>query len=495
MRSTLAPWLLLFIAGCDNRYYPLGTVPDGGVNPAGGAGGAQAGGAGGSPAGGKLGGEGGSSMGGAGGSAIGGEGGSSMGGAGGSAIGGEGGPSMGGAGGSEIGGEGGPSMGAGGSAIGGEDGSSGGAPGSGNGGGGGASSGGVGGSVAACSMAPAPLPERGIKLSPKELAFRLASFVWGQSGDDALVNAVSSATTTTDVQRLARAMFADKRFYAGIQRLMRGWLGYQAAFDYPGANQVMMQASVPELRASMVAETDTFLQDLLFTGDGQLSTMLLSSYTFVNAQVAPLYGLSAPMLPGFQVTSLDKNQRSGILTQPSFLFVQDSIPKRGRWVRDRLLCNLVPPPPVQLPVPQPNPGETGRQALERNLEAAPVCRACHTLIDPIGFGFENYDAIGRWRDSDNGQPVDASGVLPALDGGKDQAFLGARQLGEQLVGSCEAIRCVASTFLAQGLARDLTMSDQTAVDELTAAFIRSGLNLRELFALTAATIPFLAPAP
>jgi hypothetical protein len=453
MRLSLTPCLFLLIAaGCDSRYYPLGSVPDGSAGSM-------------------------NQQGGAGGSAMGGKGSEATGGAGGSTVGAGGGPTM---------GEGGSYGGVGGPPIGGQGGY-------GMGGSAGPSVGGAGGSTAACGNLPSSIPIRGIKLTPKDLAFRLSTFIWGSQPDEILVSAVASATTTEDVQRLARAMFNDKRFYDGVQFVTRNWLGYQAAMNYAGAPEVMMPASVPGLRASMVTETDTFLQDLLVKGDGTLGTMLLASYSFIDAQMAGLYGVGTPMLPGFTRTSLDKTRRSGILTQPSFLFLNDDISKRGQWVRQRLLCSPLPPPPNFLPV-TPMPGATRRETFE-SLIKDPTCTACHSLIDPIGFAFENYDALGTWRDFDNGKPIDASGTLSLGAAGTNQYFVGARQLSEELMGSCELYRCVAATFLAQGVGRDLTMADQTSVDELTGAFIQSGLSLRELFALTASTLSFLAPAP
>jgi hypothetical protein len=243
------------------------------------------------------------------------------------------------------------------------------------------------------------------------------------------------------------------------------------------------------LRFSMVLETETFFKHL-FGGEGRLETLLLASYSFVDEPLAKLYGV-APTGP-FTRVNLIKEQRSGILTQASFLFLKPGPSARGTWLINKLLCTAVPEPPngAVNPVVDPFPGETTRQTLERSV-SGPSCAACHQLIDPPGFAFGHYDALGRWRDQEAGQPIDATGMFrqtrPA-----PLKFDGARQLGEQLLGSCEVRRCVAQMFLQRALGGPKPI-DEASVAEVAAAFEASDLNLRVLFEDVAASRPFLAP--
>jgi hypothetical protein len=443
---------LFLLAACDDRRYELGTLPDGGGGTSGAAGGAA--GASGGGAGGVGGGAGGAA------GAVGGEGGAAMGG---------------------VGGEG---------ASGGKGGASGGAGGEG-------ASGGSGGAVAPppvaiCPVPAGPIPTRPLAISSAHVAERLAKFIWNDRSDAGLLAKAEGVKTNVEVQALARAMFSDPRFANGVDALAREWLGLEAAGSYPGADAVSGMFD-PALRASMVTETNTFVRDLFVSGDGSLKTLLLASYTFVDDPLAKLYDLPANPRGGQFRVNLDPARRSGILTQASLLFSKPYASARGTWMMNKLLCQEIPAPPLNMVGAgfQQRFDETYRQTLDRYV-ASPACQPCHTITDPAGYALERYDQLGRWRDRDNGQPIDSTGLLvrptdPPLK------FDGVRQLGEQLVQSCEVQRCMAQVFLQRALGGPLRDSDQPAREEVARAFLASGLNLRELFALTAGSASFLAP--
>ena len=368
---------------------------------------------------------------------------------------------------------------------GGESGGKGGEPGDPAGGSGGAPG------PAACPGPGAPTPERPLAIPPELLARRLAAFIWGTTSAQDLVARAAGVKTNLEVKRLAQSMFADPRFVSGVTALGDSWLGLNAAADYPGVDDVQGQVD-NSLRKSMVWESTTFLRELFTTGDGSLSTLLLAPYGFVDQGLAKIYGVTPPG-PGFSRVELPKEQRAGILTQASFLFLKPRAAARGHWLVDKMLCSGVPThpnDPVPVPTIKPNPGETARQVEEREA-GSPVCAPCHQLIDPAGFAFEHYDGLGRWRELDAGKPVDASGFL-ADTHPAPLKFDGARQLGEQLLGTCEVQRCLARVFLEHALEGPAAF-DEATLDEVTAAFVASGLNLRELFAVVAASRPFLAP--
>ena len=185
----------------------------------------------------------------------------------------------------------------------------------------------------------------------------------------------------------------------------------------------------------MRQETQLFLSDLAITRDGDFRDMFVSTTTFVNAELAGLYGLPAPAGTGFAAATLpDSGLRAGYLGQGSFLALNahsstTSPTYRGKFIREMLMCESIPPPPMNVPpLPADMPGaapQTMRQKLAVHRAVEP-CKTCHTLMDPIGLAFENFDGIGSARTMDAGQVIDASGDLDGM------AFAGPRELEKLL---------------------------------------------------------------
>lgn len=176
----------------------------------------------------------------------------------------------------------------------------------------------------------------------------------------------------------------------------------------------------------MLQASTLFLDDLLFgMGDRRFESLLTSSRGFANAGLAKLYGVAPPAGAAPAPVTLPATERAGILTQLGFLVASGSTPlatpiKRGRFLYERLAtCNPVPPPEGQIPEPPPaRDGAPVREQLGQH-SANGVCRACHSLMDPIGFAFLGYDTLGRFRTKDErGNALDATGVLPGLGSGE-----------------------------------------------------------------------------
>ena len=162
----------------------------------------------------------------------------------------------------------------------------------------------------------------------------------------------------------------------------------------------------------------------------------------MNAELATFYGVTPPTGTGFQKVMLDPLQRAGIVTQPAILASnakpnQTSPVLRGKFVREQLLCQQLPSPPANLVimVPQVTPGSTTRQRFAMH-ESQSSCAACHKLMDGMGLGFEQYDPLGRWRTTDQGLPIDASGTIVATDD-IDGDFVGGVALAQKLASSSE----------------------------------------------------------
>jgi hypothetical protein len=187
----------------------------------------------------------------------------------------------------------------------------------------------------------------------------------------------------------------------------------------------------------------------------------------------------------FEPVALDPARRAGFLTHASVLSVlakpdQSSPVHRGKFIRERLLCQTLPPPPndVEIKPPAVRPGIPTRRRFEQH-SADPSCSGCHLLMDPIGFGFEHYDGVGLFRERDQGAPVDASGEILG-SGDADGPFDGAVELAHRLAESEEVRSCVVMQWFRFGYGRAEQADDQCSMAELERAFAESGHNIKAL---------------
>jgi hypothetical protein len=241
--------------------------------------------------------------------------------------------------------------------------------------------------------------------------------------------------------------------------------------------------------------------DELFWGkSGTLTALLSDAFTFADAGTAKLQGLTGPTGAAFVRVSLDPARHAGLLTAPPVMALlatrTDSSPiARGKFVRERILCQTLPaPPPNVPPAPKANPMATTRERFAQHT-ASPECAGCHRLIDPVGFGFEGFDGGGRSRDTENGRPVDASGNLEGTD--VDGPFAGAPALGRRLLASDGVRACLATTWFRYAFGRDEAPGDACAIDRLRAHLGGAGNRLDGLLSLLldAEAFPLRADAP
>ena len=249
------------------------------------------------------------------------------------------------------------------------------------------------------------------------------------------------------------------------------------------------------LRASMEEESERFAEWATFDGPGTLDTLLGSSQTFVDAKLAALYGVPAPA-QGWSLVTLDPNQRAGILTQASVQAVHahDEIGSpilRGVFVMERLMCQTLAAPADIPPAPTPSkngtpPTQTERQQFDA-ITMPPSCWGCHQQINPLGYGFGHYDAIGKWRNDDHGLPLDVSGTLS--DG---TTYNGAVEFSKALAKSETVRACVAKQFYRYAMGRQEGANDADALGAVTASFGGSGYKLQELLVAIARSPAFLS---
>jgi hypothetical protein len=231
----------------------------------------------------------------------------------------------------------------------------------------------------------------------------------------------------------------------------------------------------------MRAETETLFASIL-REDRPITELLDARYTFMNERLARLYGIAGVEGEEFRRVELQDGRRGGVLTQASVLTVS-SYPTRtspvirGKWILDNILNEPPPPPPPNTPALEESAaaGGTMRQQLEAH-RANAVCAACHARMDPLGFGLENYDAIGRWRDGEDGEPIDASGVLP--DG---QSFRTPAELKAIILESKDQFTSgLSEKVLTYATGRGMELRDRAAIRQIADRVKENGYGLREL---------------
>jgi hypothetical protein len=239
-----------------------------------------------------------------------------------------------------------------------------------------------------------------------------------------------------------------------------------------------------ELAGSMRAGLKMFFDDVLWKGDGRLEALFSARFTYVDSRLAPLYGVPAPAAGVMARVDLDPAQRAGILTDAGLItahtFADESEPvHRGKFVRERLLCTPLPDPPADLMVmpPMPRPGVSIRERFTEHA-AVPACQSCHQMIDPIGFGFEAYDGLGRFRTSEGGKPIADRGTLDMTQDANGP-FKGAIELGQKLAASAQVRQCFADTAIQFAHGPDAG-GDACVAQKLTTAFDGARHDIREL---------------
>jgi hypothetical protein len=335
-----------------------------------------------------------------------------------------------------------------------------------------------------------------LRLSGWETASRLAYLLWGSMPDDALFTAAEQGKLTAreDIEQQARRMLDDPKARDAVANFHEQWLDYDRI-----SNVGKDAASFPEWSANiaplMYEETRAFVNEAVFGVGGGLPYLLTSPNTFLNQKLASFYGVSGATGDGFSRVALDPNQRAGVLTLGSLLTInahsnQTSPVHRGKLVRERLLCANIPPPPpdVMIKAPEPDPSSTTRERFAQH-SAESACKGCHTLMDPIGFGFENYDGMGRYRTSENGVPVDASGELTGTD--VDGAFTGVVGLAAKLAQSANVRECYATQWFRFAYGRGENTDDACSLATLKTRFASSGGNIKELLVALTQTDAFL----
>jgi len=326
-----------------------------------------------------------------------------------------------------------------------------------------------------------------------ELASRLSYFLWSSMPDDELLKEASAGRLgqpgVLDAQM--RRMLRDPRSSALGQNFAGQWLETRN-LDSITPDPEKFPSWRPELREAMKRETQLFF-DAMLQGDRPLGEFLDARYTFLNETLAEHYGIPGVKGAEFRRVTLGTKERGGVLGHASVLAVSSyptrtSVSVRGKYVLQNLLGAAPPPPPPD--VPSLDEGDVAssaslREQMEKHRSNA-VCASCHARMDPLGFGLENYDAIGRWRTDDGGAPVDASGVLPS-----GQTFTNPAELRRVLKGmQPDFTRCLTEKMLTYALGRGLEPYDKPTVRAITQKVAGSRGGLQVMVREIVRSLPF-----
>lgn len=326
------------------------------------------------------------------------------------------------------------------------------------------------------------------QLTGPEIAASMSYLLTGGPPDEALRTAADAGELDTPAGRRTAAtrLLNSAGARAAFSRFVRAWLNLDRVATVPKDDATYPLFSAA-LRQSMVAEVDAFVESVVFDGDGSFGALLTTPSLHPDTALAAFYGVGAPAQPHGAVAD---PTRSGLLTLGAVLSVAagpeaPSPVLRGRMVRQALLCQPLPdPPPGLVAEPPPvDPNVGVRQRWSEHSELEP-CASCHRLMDPIGFAFEAFDAVGRHRTQEpNGLPVDIDGeILGTRE--SDGTVHGVKELGAHLAASREVQDCFVSQWFRYAYGAVETSATRCALLDLQDRFVQSGLSIRALMLAT-----------
>ncbi|AKT41739.1 DUF1592 domain-containing protein [Chondromyces crocatus] len=344
-----------------------------------------------------------------------------------------------------------------------------------------------------------PRPDGLIPLTGYEIATNLSYFLWNTMPDDTLLEAATSGELSTPegVHAYAKQMLEDPRAHEVVGSFHGQLYKFEHYLDL-AKDPELFPNFTPEMGEDMAREAEMFVEHVVFSQNGSLADLFTSRTAFVNDRLAEVYGLEGDHSEEFKQVTLDPAQRSGLLTRIGFLASnatarQPDTIHRGVFVNLRLLCSKLPSPPNNVEALPASTEGTNRDRVDAHTGKGTCGAACHaTMINPIGFAFENYDALGQWRTMDNSLPIDAADEFHFASGA--QRFENGVELSQVIAESDEAHSCYAKHWLQFGLGRDTTDADAPLLVKI-AESSRGGAPVKELILDLVASDAFLTRSP
>ncbi len=336
-----------------------------------------------------------------------------------------------------------------------------------------------------------------VPLDDYQLASRLSYLLWATMPDDELMALADSGTLHEPeiLEAQVKRLLQDRRSRALFDGFGAQWLGV-GGLESQVFDPAVFPQMTAEMREAMYDEARLFFGSIVRENRSVIN-FVDGDYTYLNGTLASIYGLQETVTgPEMRRVQLSDGNRRGVLGMPGVLaatsFPNRTSPvKRGVWVLEQVLGDHVPPAPPDVPALDQQDQETvANLTLRERTElhrTNPVCANCHKLLDPIGFGLENFDAIGRWRDrDDNGEAIDAAGELP---GG--ERFSGPKELNAILAGRIgDLSRNLVEKLLAYALGRRMEGYDEIVVDDLMHEIAGDGYQMQTLVSAVVASYPF-----
>jgi hypothetical protein len=331
------------------------------------------------------------------------------------------------------------------------------------------------------------------RLTDHELAARMAWFFWNEPPDMTVHAAVEGGLLATDegIVQLAGQMMDDPRSRVGMRAFFTELLALDG-LDGLVKDPVLYPQFTEAIGPSAREQTLLTVEAHLYEDDADYRDLFVTRRTFVDPKLASLYGVEAPNRDGFgEIVLPAEGGRRGLLGHISFLALQahstsSSATRRGIFIQERLLCHPLPPPPANVDTSIPEPSEDAKTLRDRvaiHLED-PACSSCHLIMDPLGLGLENFDALGVWRTTENGATIDASGEL---EGGTWQTPW---ELAGVIRDHADLGPCLTRNLYAYGVGRPVDAGEEDTLEWLSERFEDSEYSVRTLMVQIASSEGF-----
>ena len=336
-----------------------------------------------------------------------------------------------------------------------------------------------------------------IALSGYEMASRLSYFLTNGPPDDALMDAAAGGqlATADGVASQAQRLIATDAAKETVRDFHHQWLVMDNYANKLAKDAAKYPTVTPDLAPVLAQETEKFIAEVTFTQGKGWKSLLTAPFTFVNSTTAPLYGVSGSFGSTLTRVDLDPAKRAGLFTQLGFLAThaysnQSSPIHRGAFIQRNVLCTKIPDPPPMVPeLPPLMATQTTRQQVDMHTAPAECATCHHQYINPVGFGLENYDAVGAFRTTENGVTIDATGTLagtaanaPFTDGVSESAAIAA---------SPEAQRCYSTTWMRYAYGRAETAADMCAIQVLGSRLQDDSYKITDLMVDLTRTTAFM----
>lgn len=318
------------------------------------------------------------------------------------------------------------------------------------------------------------------------IAERLSFGLWDSLPDAALMKAAADGKLRTreQVTEQARRMLADTRARGKMQYFLHRWLQMNHIEDL-AKDQHLYPGFSPELIADLRTSLNLFLDDVVWTESSDYRRLLLEDDFFVNTRLAQFYGISTNITEDFVRVQLDSKQRSGVITHPyllaAFSYNKVSSPiHRGVFLTRNIVGRALRPPPMAIAFKDGDfkPGMTMREKITE-LTRPQACQSCHSVINPLGFSLENFDAVGRFQDKDGSRPINAAADYTTDDGGIVR-LKGARDVAEFAVKNEHAHNAFVEQLFSQVVKQPMPAYGPDVLNQLRLSFVQSGYNIQQL---------------